>query len=90
MLIVAGHLIVDERDRDCYVADCAAAVAMARQAEGCLDFAVSADSVDPRRVNVFERWRSRQLLDAFRGSGPDDDIRRRIREANVSEYGISS
>ena len=88
MLIVAGYLIVDEEDRDRYVADCAAAVAAARQAHGCLDFAVSADLIDPRRVNIFERWSSRELLGAFRGSGPDDTTRNRIREANVSEYPI--
>ena len=90
MLIVAGHLIVDEEDRDRYVADCAAAVVAARQAHGCLDFAVSADLIDPRRVNIFERWSSRELLGAFRGSGPDDATRNRIREGNVSEYPIGS
>ena len=88
MLIVAGYLIVDEEDRDRYVADCAAAVAAARQAQGCLDFAVSADSIDPRRVNIFDRWSSRELLGASRGSGPDDATRNRIREAKVSEYPI--
>lgn len=64
------------------------AVAAAREADGCLDFAVSADPVEPRRVNVFERWRSRELLDAFRGHGPDDGIRSRILEANIAEYAI--
>jgi quinol monooxygenase YgiN len=88
MLIIAGHLIVDEQDRDRYVADCATAVALAREAEGCLDFAVSADPVDPSRVNVFERWRTREQLAAFRGDGPDDGTRRRIRHADVSEYVI--
>ena len=78
MLIVAGHLIVAASDRDRYVADCAEAVAAARAADGCLDFAVSADAVDPRRVNVFERWETRALLDAFRGDGPDDGLRNRI------------
>jgi quinol monooxygenase YgiN len=89
MLIVAGHLVVDPTDRDRYVADCAPAVAAARQASGCLDFAVSADPVDPGRVNVFERWSSSELLDAFRGSGPDDDIRNRILAANISQYTVS-
>jgi quinol monooxygenase YgiN len=89
VLIVAGHLIVDAGDRDQYVDDCAAAVRMARAAEGCLDFAVSADPVDARRVNVFERWQSSEQLHAFRGSGPDDGIRGRIIEAAVSEYAVS-
>jgi quinol monooxygenase YgiN len=89
MLIVAGHLKVREADRDRYVADCAPAVVAARRAEGCLDFAVSADAVDPSRVNIFERWRTRELLLAFRGQGPDDDMRTRILEANVAEYDLA-
>jgi len=89
MLIVAGHLIVQAADRDQYVADCATAVRTARAADGCLDFAVSADPVDSRRVNIFERWQSPEQLQAFRGSGPDEDTRSRIVEASVSEYVIS-
>jgi quinol monooxygenase YgiN len=89
MLIVAGHLKVHESDRDRYVADCAEAVIAARRAEGCLDFAVSADAVDPSRVNIFERWQNRELLLAFRGEGPDDDTRSRILEAEVAEYELA-
>lgn len=89
MLIIAGHLKVRESDRDRYVADCAGAVLAARSADGCLDFAVSADAADPSRVNVFERWRGREFLLAFRGEGPDQDMRDRILEAHVAEYDIA-
>jgi len=89
MIIVAGHLKVEESDRDRYVADCAAAVVAARSAAGCLDFAVSADAVDPSRVNVFERWQTREALLAFRGEGPGDDIRDRILSAEVAEYDVA-
>ena len=88
MLIIAGHLVVDAFDRDQYVADCAADVAAARSADGCLDFAVSADVVDPQRVNVFERWRTRESLAAFRGDGPGDDIASRILHVHVGEYEV--
>jgi quinol monooxygenase YgiN len=88
MLIVAGHLIVHATDRDRYVADCAQAVAAARSADGCLDFAVSADAVDPRRVNVFERWRTKEALAAFRGDGPDDDLASRILDMDIAEYEV--
>jgi quinol monooxygenase YgiN len=89
MIIVAGHLLLDESQRDRYVADCAAAVAAARGAQGCLDFAVFADSIDPRRVNVFERWSTRRQLRAFRGDGPDASMRSRIIEVNVAEYDVT-
>lgn len=89
MLIIAGHLRVTESDRDRYVADCAAAVTAARDGEGCLDFAVSADVVDPCRVNVFERWQTREALEAFRGNGPDDGMRQRILAFDIAEYELA-
>jgi quinol monooxygenase YgiN len=89
MIIVAGHLIVAASDRERYVADCAAAVAAARNSNGCLDFAVSADAVDPQRVNIFERWQSQDALTDFRGDGPDAGTRRRILSAQVSQYEVN-
>ena len=56
MLIIAGHLVVDPTERDAYVAECVTVVAAARRAPGCLDFSITADSVDPARIRVFERW----------------------------------
>jgi quinol monooxygenase YgiN len=90
MLIIAGHLIVDLADRDRYVADCAVAVEQARRASGCLDFALTADPVDPARVNVYERWESDTELANFRGSGPDTATQARILSAEVHKYRISS
>src|SRR6058998_1710171 len=69
MLIVCGHLVLDPSDRDAHVVASVGAVRLARQAPGCLDFAVSADPVDPTRVNVFERWADPEDRDAFRASG---------------------
>ncbi|BBX70011.1 hypothetical protein MPSYJ_34720 [Mycolicibacterium psychrotolerans] len=52
MIIVAGHLMVDPADRQSYLTGCATVVRQARAAPGCLDFAISADLVDPGRINV--------------------------------------
>ncbi|ADB51487.1 putative quinol monooxygenase [Conexibacter woesei] len=91
MLIIAGHLIVDPADRDAYVAECAQVVAQARSAPGCLDFALTADTLDPARVNVYERWESDAELEAFRGAGPDDDgLAARILGADVSKHRVSA
>ena len=73
MLIVSGHLVLDPADRDAHVIASSGAVRLARQAPGCLDFAVSADPVDRNRVNVFERWARTDDRDAFRASGDPDD-----------------
>ena len=90
MLIIAGHLLVDPEDRDAYVADCGTVVEAARRSPGCLDFALTADTLDPARINVYERWESDDQLMAFRGAGPDDDTSARIRGAEVQKYRISA
>jgi quinol monooxygenase YgiN len=60
MVIVAGHVTVEARQRASYLAECAAVVEQARATAGCLDFAVSADLIHPGRVNIFERWSRRR------------------------------
>jgi quinol monooxygenase YgiN len=47
----------------------------ARRAIGCLDVAISADLLDPGRVNIFERWESQTALEAFRRGVPDTEQR---------------
>lgn len=90
MIIVAGWLRVDPAHRDTFLSESAAAVQQARSAIGCLDFAVSADVVDPGRVNVHERWESEIDLLAFRDDGPDDDQQISILDAEVRRYEVSS
>lgn len=66
MLIITGHVRVDAAKRDNYVAQHADLVRRAREAPGCLDIAITADPVDPERVNNLERWDSKEHLDAWR------------------------
>jgi quinol monooxygenase YgiN len=90
MLIIAGHLIVDPAERDVYVAGCDEVVRAARAAQGCLDFTITADPVDPARVCIYERWDGEPDLLAFRGSGPSDDQQAAIVSADVKRYEIAS
>jgi quinol monooxygenase YgiN len=89
MIIVAGHLELEPADRDAFVADSATSVALARGTEGCLDFSVSADPLDPTRVNVLERWETDAALLAFRGNGPADGIVDRVLAFDVEEYEVT-
>jgi quinol monooxygenase YgiN len=88
MVIVAGYLEVDPEVRDSYLAGCKAVVREARQTSGCLDFAISADLLDPSRIDIFERWESRAAVEAFRGGGPSDQQQDSIKSASVHEYDV--
>ena len=90
MLIVAGYLTVESADRDKYVEMCVNAVEAARAAAGCLDYAITADTVDCTKVRIFERWDNVEDLLAFRGSGPSDAQQAAILDADVKRYEISS
>ncbi len=85
-ILVAGRIRVDPADRDEYVASCREVVEAARQTAGFLDFAITADTIEPDRVNIFENWESREALDIFRGEGPSDEQTAQIREVRVAEH----
>ena len=86
MIIVAGALTVDPEARDAYLDGCVEVVEKARRAEGCLDFALSADLLEPGRINVYERWDSEGDLHRFRGSGPDSGQLAALLKVEVAEY----
>jgi quinol monooxygenase YgiN len=89
MVIVAGHITVDPEERQSYLAGCMSVVEQARRADGCLDFAITADLVDPGRVNLFERWETQAAAETFRGSGPSDEQGATMLSASVAEYDIA-
>lgn len=90
MIIVAGSLSVEPSGRDAYLEGCREVVAAAREADGCLDYALSGDLLEPGRINVFERWRSAQDLAQFRGSGPPDDQLAELLAIDVSEFEVAA
>lgn len=54
MLIVAGHITVEPRQRESCLTGCVSIVERARGAAGCLDVAIPADMISPGRVNIFK------------------------------------
>jgi quinol monooxygenase YgiN len=89
MVIVAGHITVDPEHRESYLSGSMSVVEQARRAAGCLDFAITADLLDPRRVNLFERWESQAAVKTFRSSGPSNKQRAAMLSASVAEYDIA-
>ena len=90
MIIVAGTLTVDPADRDAYLAACGEVVVAARAAEGCQAFHLSADPIEPGRINVFEQWASAEAAESFRGSGPTHEQWALVRDAEVYEHEVAS
>lgn len=84
MIIIAGYTRTDAEKRDGAAQAFRDMVECARAFDGCLDFAISADAVDPERVNLFECWRDQATLDAWRkvAKGP----RVKSRESAVRLY----
>jgi quinol monooxygenase YgiN len=76
MVIIAGYVLLEEDERDAYVEAHSDLVTRARACDGCIDLAITADSVDPRRVNTLEVWDSAEALDAWReqANPPDTGI----------------
>lgn len=54
------------------------------------DFHLSADPLQPDRINVFEQWASVDDVEAFRGSGPSGDQAAAIRSAVVHQHEVAS
>lgn len=92
MLIIAGWLRVDPRDRESYLRAVAGVAPLARASAGCLDFVQAADPVEDDRVNVYERWESDEALHAFRSLAAPDDAEEPppVRSADVRKYRIAA
>jgi quinol monooxygenase YgiN len=89
MVIVAGHVVVDPKQRDEYLGGCIEVVRQGRRAPGCLDYSISADALEPGRINILERWESQAAVEAFRGSGPSTEQQATIVAASVCEYDVT-
>ena len=77
MIIIAGHTLTEAHKRDAAVEAFADMVERARRYDGCLDLSISADSVDPERINLFECWRDPQSWKAWRKVAKAPQVKRR-------------
>ena len=90
MIIVAGFLRVDPEVRGRYLHECAVVIRAAREAAGCIDFHLSADPIEPGRINIFEQWESVAAVEAFRGSGASGDQQAAVLDAQVTQHVVAS
>ena len=74
-VIIAGWCAVDPSKRDEVIDSFKNLVVRAREAEGCLDLAITADPVDRARINIFEFWESESHLNSWRRiSNPPKEV----------------
>jgi quinol monooxygenase YgiN len=77
MVIVAGSFTVDPARRTEFLEGRLESIRASRQDRGCLEYAMSADAVDPALIRLFEMWSSVEDLQAhvqrIRSSPPGED-----------------
>jgi quinol monooxygenase YgiN len=61
-VIVQGTFSVDPSERDRFVETSVDAMRSSRREEGCLEYVMAADPLDPERVVLSERWESMDHL----------------------------
>ncbi|MFF4799092.1 putative quinol monooxygenase [Streptomyces sp. NPDC001351] len=87
-IIVAGWMDYEPGDRDTMVKALAELGRRTREEEpGCLDYAMTADPTDVRRVRVYEHWASRQALDEHFTTEHMKDFRAAV--AGLTRVGVS-
>jgi quinol monooxygenase YgiN len=64
MLIIAGSLSFDPKDRDDVLASLAEVTEASRRDAGCLEYFWGEDLEAPNTFRFFECWESQELLDA--------------------------
>lgn len=63
MVIVQGAFTVKPDERDRFLEASTAAIRSSRSEDGCLEYVMAADPIDPGRVVLSERWESMEHLD---------------------------
>jgi quinol monooxygenase YgiN len=62
MVILQGVFTVNPDDREQFVQASIEGMRSSRQEEGCLEYVIAADPLDPGRVVLSERWESTEHL----------------------------
>ena len=91
-MIVQGVFTVDPADTDKFLEASIPGMVASRAEEGCLEYVMAADPVEPGRIVLSERWESAETLGAH-GKGPNvkpPADRPRPLSASVVMYAVAS
>jgi quinol monooxygenase YgiN len=85
MVIVQGVYQLDPADRDAFVAQSEENMRIARDEQGCLEYVIAADPIDPGRAILSERWESMDDLNEHLSA-----FTRRLQEAGATASASAS
>jgi quinol monooxygenase YgiN len=64
MIVIAGHVVVDPKQREKAVAAACEMMSETRKEKGCISYTFSGDLEEPGRFRIFEEWESDEALRA--------------------------
>jgi quinol monooxygenase YgiN len=82
-IVIAGSVDVDPTRREAALEAAKTHMAATREMPGCCEYVWSADPLKPGRIHVFERWSSRENLEAHFASPHYPAMR-----DTIASYGI--
>ena len=95
MFIIGGYVEVDPSQREAFLAERIEDIKTSQAEDGCGEYVMSADPINPSRVLVFEIWESDAHHDAhlqrMRAPRPADaPARIPLQSVNVLYYDVSA
>ncbi|HVA06272.1 MAG TPA: putative quinol monooxygenase [Acidimicrobiales bacterium] len=93
-VIVQGVFTVEPNERDRFVEMSIESMRSSRQEDGCFEYVVAGDPLDPERVVLSERWESmdhlQQHLSQQRSSPPGGESRPAARSVEITLFEVAS
>jgi|SRR5580693_9104109 quinol monooxygenase YgiN len=93
-VIVQGVFSLDAKERDRFVQASIEAMRSSREEEGCLEYVIAADPLDPERAVLTERWESmdhlQQHLAQQRNAPRRDDSRPTPRDVEITLFEVAT
>ena len=93
-VIVQGVFSLDPTERDRFVETSLEGMRASRQEEGCLEYVIAADPLDPERAVLSERWESMDHLEQHlarpRNGSPSAGARPVPRNVEITLFEVAS
>jgi quinol monooxygenase YgiN len=93
-VIVQGYFALDPDERDRFVETSVEGMRSSRQEEGCLEYVIAADPLDPERAVLSERWESmdhlQEHLSQQRNPARGVDARPRPRNIEITLFEVAT